>query len=397
MNRILVVFLALGVLGSNAFASRASNIVMGTGDAGVILNGGSFYYDDNYNIFYNPAYINDFKNYAIIEKSNYPGNTAQGGFVTTTGNVVLGFYFNRGNAIVSTSSAAALSSGAQSTYPGFTPALGGNYGAYNNGTSGAYPNRPIEVYAGTDLGSVKVGAGLTYAQNTQNSVQSTVLVGHLGAEYMGLDPFVNGNIVATDNGLNQSHNYINAGLRYHFGEFVPYFAILYTSDPGLALVNTSLAYKELNLGGGIGRTTHVAEGVRMNYGISYFSVNDTTGAGATPNRVILPIDISVEADALSWLTVRAGLGYRLLDKTNSISATDDTDGRVGATVHVGKADIEWAIGRSFNPASNQESNGAPYLASGTTTTTGPTNFPYDSQGVDIGAQFFSALNVAYHW
>jgi len=389
-NRILLVFLALGVLGSNAFASRASNIVMGTGDAGVILNGGSFYYDDNYNMFYNPAYINDFKNYAIIEKSNFPGNTAQGGFVTSAGNVVLGFYFNRGNAVVTTPGASGTAGGNNIAA---NPVLGANTNAF--GVS--QPNRPIEVFAGTDLGAAKVGVGLTYAQNTTASQQATVLVGHLGVEYMGFDPFVNGDIVANDNGANLSHNYLNAGLRYHFGEFVPYFAVFYASDSALS-TNVALpnaVYKELNIGGGIGRTTRVAEGVRMNYGVSYFAVNDTTAIGGTPTRILLPIDISMEADALTWLTVRAGLGYRLIDKTNSISAADNASGRVGVTAHVGKADIEWALGRSFNPASNQESNtGGTGVAAPTAP---PANLPYDSQGVDIGAQFFSAVNVAYHW
>ena len=34
---------------------------------------GTFYMDDAYNMFYNPAYVTDAKNWAIIEKSNATG------------------------------------------------------------------------------------------------------------------------------------------------------------------------------------------------------------------------------------------------------------------------------------------------------------------------------------
>src|SRR5262245_16818165 len=98
-KRILAVALALGILAtSNAFASRSRTAVLGTGDAGLYLNAGSFFYDDARNIFYNPSYVNDFKNWGIIEKSNYVsgaaatqvGTTAEGGFVTSLSSFNLG-------------------------------------------------------------------------------------------------------------------------------------------------------------------------------------------------------------------------------------------------------------------------------------------------------------------
>src|SRR3954453_12136441 len=91
-KRILALALAFGILAtSNAFASRSRTSVLGTGDGGLFLNGGTFFYDDARNIFYNPAYVNDFKNWGIIEKSNYVsgaggtqlGTSAEGGFVSS--------------------------------------------------------------------------------------------------------------------------------------------------------------------------------------------------------------------------------------------------------------------------------------------------------------------------
>ena len=91
-KKFLVAALALGILAAapSAFATRSTTLVKGTGDGGAILNGGSLYYDDEHNMFYNPSVINDFKNWATIEKSNFPGATAQGGMVTQFMNFNLG-------------------------------------------------------------------------------------------------------------------------------------------------------------------------------------------------------------------------------------------------------------------------------------------------------------------
>src|SRR4051812_11077428 len=101
-KRILAVALVLGILAtSTAFASRSRTSVLGTGDNGMFLSGGTFFYDDARNIFYNPAYVNDFKNWGIIEKSNFVsgagatvvGTSAEGGFVSSLSSFNLGVYF----------------------------------------------------------------------------------------------------------------------------------------------------------------------------------------------------------------------------------------------------------------------------------------------------------------
>src|SRR5271156_931933 len=99
-KRILAVALVLGILAtSNAFADRSRTSVLGTGDGGQFLSAGSFFYDDSRNIFYNPYYVNDFKIWGIIEKSIFPGVTAEGGFVTSDSIFNLGVYVNRESSI----------------------------------------------------------------------------------------------------------------------------------------------------------------------------------------------------------------------------------------------------------------------------------------------------------
>ncbi len=358
-QKILVSLMALGMMvGSNAFASRATEIVNGTGEAGAVLNGGSLYYDDAYNMFYNPAYINDFKNWAIIERSGgTTGVRAQGGFVAAMGAFNFGLYLNRGNAVVSDTTAG-------------TPA----------GVPTAYtiaPIRPIELFFGGDAG-VKWGLGLTYAANHQAGGDSSYVALSLGAEIAGFDPFFTIAPVAKE-GLDTSRSWWRGGFKYHFGEWTPYVAIKRTSQKSdtLAVVDQS----EMSIGGGIGRSTKLAEGVRMNYAIAYFNVTDKNTLADTKNtHDLLPIDFSLEGDALSWLTIRGGLGYRLVDRyAGNSTVADNTTGRMGATVHFNKnANLEFALGN--NPTSPNE----------TAATT-------DAQTLGMGSGLLTAANFTYTW
>src|SRR5690606_29246712 len=131
--------LAVGMIaGSNAHASRARLLVHGTGDAGAILgtagDNGSFFVDDAYNMFYNPSYLIDGKNWAIVEHLNGAA-TAMGGFTMDIASFKLAMFMNRQAAIATT---------------------GAGYGA------GATPIRPIEVLFAGDTG-VKWGVGASYA------------------------------------------------------------------------------------------------------------------------------------------------------------------------------------------------------------------------------------------
>src|SRR5690606_10539677 len=109
-----------------------------------------------YNIFYNPAYVNDYKNWATIEKSNSPGNTAQGGFINSFLNFNFGLYLNRVDGV------ARLNSTASSD----------TYSNYTN-------MRPVDIFLGADMG-VKWGLSLTTASYTIGNQTQSDLTGKLG-------------------------------------------------------------------------------------------------------------------------------------------------------------------------------------------------------------------------
>jgi len=344
-KRILAVALALGILAtSNAFASRSRTTVLGTGDGGLVLNGGSFFYDDARNIFYNPAYVNDFKNWGIIEKSNFPGTSAEGGFVSSLSSFNLGFYLNR-------------VSGENNTVA--------NMASTNN-------QRPIEVFFGGDMSNVKWGLGLNYGMfhsAANGGTNDTNLILHAGAEVADFEPFGWATLVGTEKTAaggtsDTSYKSYGVGLRYKMGEWLPFAA--WRQDK---VVDT----KDTRFIVGLGRTTKIGEGARMNYSVGFVRAT-------LSERSAVPLDVSVEADANTWLTARAGLSHNIYDRTGSTSTADNTTGRVGLGVHVGKGDIDWTVGKQS-------------LANTTTETGGIA----DAQINDISNGFFSQLSVGYHW
>jgi len=345
-KRILAVALALGILAtSNAFASRSRTSVLGTGDAGLFLSGGSFFYDDARNIFYNPSYVNDFKNWGIIEKSNFPSTTAEGGFVTSLSSFNLGIYLNRETSVMNSV---------------------GNMGTVTTGSQ-----RPIEVFFGGDMSNVKWGLGLTYSMSNAPNNTDTNMILHAGAQVADFEPFgwislIGNENIATGGATTTKYKQYGFGVRYKMGEWLPYAG--WREDKVTDSKNDTWLV-------GLGRTTKIGEGARMNYGVGFVR---RTGVGG--GRSVIPLDVSVEADANSWLTARAGLSHNIYDRTESTTTPANTTARLGFGMHLGKADLDFSVGKLAGLPATAETAGV-----------------LDSQVTDIGNGFFSQLSVGYHW
>ena len=120
------------------------------------------------------------------------------------------------------------------------------------------------------------------------------------------------------------------------------------------------------VGGGLARNTKFDETVRLNYAFGVWRRTAT-------HRTVIPVHLGVEGDLNSWITARAGLSYNLYDRTNNVSTADTTAGSLGATVHVGKVDFDWAIG---HVGSGEDVNDGGF-------------------GLDSG--FFTAASLTYSW
>jgi hypothetical protein len=362
--------------------------VDGTGDAGTVLgsggSSGTFYMDDAYNMFYNPAYVSDAKNWAIIEKSNATGGgyynnattptngsgtTAQGGAVFGIDNFTLGVFFNRQDALQDS--------------------------IYNGGAS---TMRPLDVLLGSEFGMMKWGLGLTYAgyrtadpNNANASVESTDLVVKAGVSIMNLDPFFQYRILGKDDSIAQDprNKMWMAGARYHWNDWTPY-AVYKTTN-----YNDSTNYRAY--GAGFGHNSKLADKVNLNCGLSYF--RQTVGAGGTTfgtttingagfngtqtlgSRSVVPVAVAIEGNATDWLTLRAGLNYNFTDQVGGYSVADDTSGAIGGTIHLQKFDFDFAAGHSTTGSELTGSSG------GST----------ESQNFDFANGLFTAASLSYRW
>ena len=207
--------------------------------------------------------------------------------------------------------------------------------------------RPIEVFFGGDMNNVKWGLGLDYAMfhsAAGGGTSDTNLVLHAGAEVADFEPFgwatlVGNEKTAAGGTSDNKYKTYGVGLRYKMGEWLPYLA--WREDkvaPNGGDGNKADAYIV-----GLGRTTKIGEGARMNYSVAF--VRQAFNNAGANSRSAIPLDISVEADANSWLTARAGLSHNIYDRTGETSTGDNTTGRIGLGVHVGKGDIDWTVGK----------------------------------------------------
>jgi len=321
---------------NNAFASRARIGVLGTSNVAGLIDRGSFFVDDNQNIFYNPAQINNFKNWAAVEKNN-GSSDAEGGFATQVAGFNLGVYMNRG----------------ELTQP-----------------------RPLDLFFGGDMG-VKWGVGVTLAgERNGPDAGTTDLTLRAGADISGLEPFAAFKLIGKTSTVEGDADDvkvsdINVGARYKYGEWVP-FAAWRQAGGKVGDGESTTAYSALGLG--VGRNARVAEGVRLNYAVSVNRVMKNLVGGGLPatNSNIVPLDVSVEGDVTTWLVLRGGVSYQLVNRTANVTNTGDTTARMGASINVGKVGFDWAVG------------------------TGATE-NLDSETFGFADGFFSAASLNYRW
>jgi len=428
MKGKLITSAVLGAMlvGSNAFATIARQAVLGNQPAFSTLGSattttvntvnGSLWYDDDYNVFYNPAYIMDNKNYVVVQKG-FEGGFFKGEF----DNFAYGVYVNRGGV----GNANAGYGNANLVAPGI------RYNTSLNGSAGTAVStqRPIDFFVGGDTG-IKWGLHVGWAYNRDASV-ATKTAGtttqpfadaertarywrfDLGASVMGLEPFAGATLFSkiqdnTANNVTQNLNDFNVGTRYKYEGWTPY--VMYrqyresgSSGTGLTSIVTGLnvgqrQHRTRIIGGGVGHDTKVADGVHVmkNIGFWYGSTEDdgsTTEYRRDFKRMILPINVALEAEATSWLSLRGGIGYEFIDSvkganTTAVVGTTLSDRhqsqagsptfRIGSTFKFGKLNIDSALGTGGS------------VTAGTAATLDGTTAGFD-------AQTFAQISASYRW
>lgn len=416
---IITAVVASLVAGNAAFASIARQAVFGgqpsftTTDGLVTVNAatGGLWYDDDYNVFYNPAYVNDYKNFATVSKG-----TEGGWFSSFADNFAYGIYMNRGGGAPGTSYA-----GGTAFAPGLNQQTRYFAAARTNGID---TQRPIDFFIAGDTG-VKWGLHVAWAYNRNQTtatnpnngdVEITNRYWHfdLGAEVMGFEPYVGTTlfskyqeqVTGSAKTLEQSLGELNAGLRYKYEGWTPYVAYKNYREGASDFVlgsqtATSPMQKQARhsmLGFGVGHDSKVADGVHIYKHIGYWMNDVQDDAAATElgknfREKVIPFNLAIEADATSWLVLRAGATFdflreRVFDNTTAVTTTNVGDRaqsqagrttfRIGSTFKFGKLHVDSVFG-----------TGA------AATTPGTENIDSNSFGFD--AQTFAAVSASYHW
>jgi hypothetical protein len=347
MKRQLTVALGLAVLATPALATKARLQALGEDSYG------SAYINDNRNIWLNAAQINNHKDLVTYElggnQSTDSASTArgEGGVYKTMGNMVYGLHLG----------------GASNTANAFRTAAGAN---------GADENNNIDVFVGGDAG-LKWGANLGYAKTSDESGPLTAesMRSRVGVIMGDTQAYGNVSIINDAKGTNGVK--FDGKLGYQLGvihawEGYSLFADFQKFDGESIAVGgakSDLMVKRIQVGAG--RVTRLNDKTNLFTKASLVQADaeNDTAVGSTFSATCsgtsalgceeyktlqLPIVVGLEAEANSWLTLRASVSQVVWgteeDKNNERSIANSTSVAAGATLKFGELSVDGVIGNN---------------------------------------------------
>jgi hypothetical protein len=349
MKKQLTVALGLAVLATPAFASKARLQALGDD-----VNG-SFYINDNRNVFLNAANINNHKDLVTFEWGDTTQGVdangtprAEGGLFKTSGNLVYGAYLgsesNSVNAIR-------------------------QFGANLNGASSQEENN-IDVFVGGDAG-MKWGANLTYSKSEKNEAdgdsEQNALRTRLGVIAGDIEGFANISISnkAEDNAGNEFKGKLGGqiGAIYNLNDYRVFATMTKADGEADGATDEDIKYTKFEVGAG--RASKLNDKATLFTKASFVNVkaendnNAGAGFGATCSNALafgceeyksthLPVVIGLEYDAASWLVLRSSVAQTIWgkeeDADNKRGFQDTTVVNAGATLKFGELSMDGSIG-----------------------------------------------------
>jgi len=417
LKGLAVLSMIAGIVPANATIARLKALGMNETD-----NEGSYYIQDNRNIFLNAAAINDFKDTLILEwggngadfgsaslQTDKDGNPkAKGGFLKSYGSGVYGVYL--GNESNTASLLRGVGTGATSADNSLAASVGGS--GLDQMLDGA--DNQIDLFYGQSSSIGDWGVNFVYAEgkNAANRARNIAHAVRLGLKNNGWQAFAN---ISTGTKVNQvdsgSFHQFEGKLGFHLGGsydvvktekytgtvygFAKKFDWEQTDSAGAtgAAVGTVVTNPALGGLSGLSRNNRgqagTADGGFLTYALGYgttyksgkgtlytnieyrhkeIEVKFTTKPEA--KNVIVPVQVAYEYGATSWLTLRGSvshnlMGYRENNNYGSLNLfgnvaaiqefgadtggkkvdiSNSTDVRAGATLKLGKVDIDGLIG-----------------------------------------------------
>ncbi|MFZ4403815.1 MAG: hypothetical protein ACOYOK_06905 [Pseudobdellovibrionaceae bacterium] len=303
MKKILVIA-AVSLAATSAFASKARLTALGS----------AAHLDDAQNIFLNPAQISVLGEWATFEfgsnaydytagtanPSNVSGN--EGGFVRTSGDAYYGAYLGHKDAGQLLLRAVSNAFTAQDVLN---------------------EENPIELIYGTKVGDLTYAGSLVYSNSDKKNTkqkQSTTGV-RLGAKASTWDAYVNIGLVGTgkNDTTASSETDFKSTLSYALGGSYTLDSLYIFGTTSAAKSKTTvgttdssdLEYTDYSFGV---VNSHKKDGHEFFYGVSYLSktLKNKVGTGTKGELTALPVLIGVEAEAASWLVLRASVTQNVL-------------------------------------------------------------------------------------
>lgn len=304
-------------------------MVMGSGDPTELLipgsgNDGSYYYDSQYSMFYNPANIADMKNFAAIEKSNSPSAGAMATLVKDLGTIRAGITLGR-------------------------------YWNTHLISIGAAATRTAEVFSGMNVDGVgKFGLGISWARSVNpvdttvdnDNITATIVKLRLGAKVGMFEPFGHFNLIGkqvADNPIEAlrqeyKHRDMALGTRVLWNNFK--FIGGYGRYTRVTVAPTDTPSQTVDvLGLGAMHQVDVESVGRLYYGTGYWRVTSV-------DRDIVPLNVALEIEPLTWLTLRGGFEYWLVHVYKGVSASSNSNGKIGFTMKHNQFAFDWMVGNN---------------------------------------------------
>lgn len=339
MKKQLVLAAGLAVLATPAFASKARLQALGES------TDGSFYIQDNRNIFLNASEINNNKDFVTYELA---AGDNEGGFARTAGNMVYGVHLGRAlsyNDGASAFGVDANDNGAFDAAADLRP-----YGASN----------AIDLFLGGDAG-IKWGVQLTYSSQKDDDF----LAGDAAGALTAANTEANTDVIDLAVGVGQGawNAYAKAGLvgkTEHKDQDIEIDRKSNLEVGGSYNVNGYVVYGQyamnafeidgdnktdstgLNLG--VARQEKLNDKAvmftKLNYGMTAFE-QTTTGTKSEVNENDLTATIGLEFDAASWLTLRGSVAQEVLVNEQETKSPSEKRTQANTTVVAAGASLKF--------------------------------------------------------
>ena len=345
MKKQLVVALGLTVLATPAFASKARLQALGED------TDGSFYINDNRNIFLNAAHVNNHKDFVTFETGSETSDSAVDS--SSDPRPEGGVFFGQGNLVYG------VQLGNESATSDTLRAWAGVESEQNN----------LDLFVGGDAG-VKWGANLTYGHVSETSTvnNSDVMRVRLGAVAGDVEGFAN--LSLKNNAADKTGNEVEGKLGYQIGGSYAMNAYKVFAEYRSIKAEDKKLNADAEIGlmrVGVGRTDKLNDKAtlftKVEYSRNKGNIEDGSGAlieyNGTPlttdgdDRIVtnLPIIIGLEYDAASWLAVRGSVSQSIFSdvskKGDSNANLDNTTVvNLGSTLKFGEMSIDGVIGNS---------------------------------------------------